>query len=312
MHDHHRADEHPHHERGGSSRALALALTLTLGYSAVEAISGWAAGSLALLSDAGHMLTDSASLGLAAVAAWLAKRPPSYRHSYGLGRAETLAALFNALLMVVVVAAITAAAVGRFLNPTPVHGGLVTLVALIGLGVNLGAAWLLIGGRPNINVRGALIHVLGDLLGSVAALVSGMVILHTGWTLVDPLLSLAIALLILVSSLRLLRDALHALLDGVPAELDLATVGRAMAEVEGVRSVHDLHIWSLSAETTALSAHVVLRRMDDWGEVLTRLRHLLAARFDIDHITLQPETLETVVTFDPHVRGDRPEIGIYP
>ncbi len=330
MHDHHhRGHDHPHHVYPSSSRALALALALTLGYAAVEAIAGWAAGSLALLSDAGHMLTDSGSLALAAAAAWLAQRPPSRRHSYGLGRAETLAALINALLMVAVVAAISAAAAGRFLNPTPVRGDLVTLVALVGLGVNLGAAWLLMGGLSpgpalagggdlqvpagrNINVRGALLHVLGDLLGSIAALVSGVVILHTGWTPVDPLLSLAIALLILISSLRLLRDALHALLDGVPPDLDLATVGRAMAGVKGVRSVHDLHIWSLSAEHTALSAHVVLRRLEDWGEVLTRLRTLLATQFRIDHITLQPEILETAVTFDPQARAVRPPSGAEP
>jgi cobalt-zinc-cadmium efflux system protein len=323
MHDH-RHHDHPHPDPGSARRALSLALVLTLGFAAVEALGGWWAGSLALLSDAGHMLTDSASLALATVAAWLAQRPPSRRHSYGLGRAETLAALLNAVLMVVVVAAIAAAALGRFLDPVPVRGDLVTLIALVGLGVNLGAAWLLMGGQAplagpasggevqalagrNINVRGALLHVLGDLLGSVAALVSGLVILHTGWTPVDPLLSLGIALLILISSLRLLRDALHSLLDGVPPELDLAAVGRTMASVEGVRSVHDLHIWSLSAEHTALSAHVVLRRMADWREVLSRLQALLAERFGIGHITLQPEIEETPVAFDPQSRAARPQ-----
>jgi len=310
VHDHHHeGHEHEHehghhhdHHHGGSGRVLALALTLTLGFSVVEALAGWVGGSLALLSDAGHMVTDSASLGLAALAAWLAQRPPSERHSYGLGRAETLAALFNALLMIAVVVAISAAAVGRFMHPTPVRGDLVTVVALIGLGINLGVAWLLMGGRDNLNVRGALLHVLGDLLGSVAALVSGVVILHTGWTPVDPILSLVIAVLILGSSLRLLREALHALLDGVPQGLDLAAVGRAMAGVKGVRSVHDLHIWSLSAEQRALSAHVVLRRMDDWEAVLGRLRGLLASRYGIDHVTLQPESQETLVPFDPHAR----------
>jgi cobalt-zinc-cadmium efflux system protein len=323
MRDHHHpGHDHARRDPGSADRALAFALALTLGYATVEAIAGWMAGSLALLSDAGHMLTDSLSLALAAAAAWLARRPPSRRHSYGLGRAETLAALLNAMLMVLVVAAISAAAVGRLLNPTPVRGDLVTLVACVGLGVNVGAAWLLMGSRSphpgpasggdfpipagrNINVRGALLHVIGDLLGSVAALVSGVVIVHTGWYPMDPLLSLAIALLILFSSLRLLRDALHLLLDGVPPELELAEVGRAMAEVEGIRSVHDLHIWSLAAETKALSAHVVVRRMEDWGEVLNRCRDLLVARFGIDHITLQPETLEAVVTLNPHTRAGR-------
>jgi cobalt-zinc-cadmium efflux system protein len=301
---HHLEHQGGHHDHGDApGRTLMLAVALTLGYALVEVAAGWAAGSLALMSDAGHMLTDSASLALAAAAAWLARRPPSRRHTYGLGRAEALAALVNALLMVGVVAAIAAASVGRFLVPAPVRGDLVTWVALIGLGVNLGAAWLLMGRRSNINVRGALLHVLGDLLGSVAALISGVVILYTGWTPVDPLLSLAIAVLILVSSLRLLREALHALLDGVPPDLELAAVGTAMAGVDGVRSVHDLHIWSLSGESRALSAHVVLRRMGDWGRVLERLRDLLAERFHIDHVTLQPEAQETRVSFDPHSRG---------
>jgi cobalt-zinc-cadmium efflux system protein len=272
-----------------------LAVGLTLGYAVVEAVGGWLAGSLALLSDAGHMLTDSTALGLAALAASLARRPPSPRHSYGLGRLETLAALFNALLMMALLTGVSAAAVDRLLDPAPVRGSIVTWIALIGLFVNIAAAWLLMGRRDNVNVRAALLHVMGDLLGSIAALVSGVVILYTGWMPIDPILSLFIALLILVSSLRLLREVLHTLLEGVPMHLDLEEVGRAMAGVEGVLSVHDLHIWSLSAETTALSAHVVLRRIDGWEPVFGRLRELLAERFGIEHLTLQPEPVETVL-----------------
>lgn len=293
MHDHihPRGDEH----RTDSRRLLTLAVGLTLGYAVVEAVGGWLSGSLALLSDAGHMLTDSTALGLAALAAWMARRPPSPRHSYGLGRLETLAALVNALLMLALLTGITAAAVGRLLDPPPVRGGIVTWIALVGLFINIAAAWLLMGGRGNLNVRAALLHVMGDLLGSVAALVSGVVILYTGWAPIDPILSLFIVLLILVSSLRLLRQVLHTLLEGVPMDLDLEQVGRAMAGVDGVLSVHDLHIWSLSAETTALSAHVVLRRIDGWEPVLGRLRELLAGRFGIEHVTLQPEPLEAIV-----------------
>jgi cobalt-zinc-cadmium efflux system protein len=299
MHDH----VHPHEPlRSDSRRVLTLALALTLGYAAVEAVGGWLSGSLALLGDAGHMLTDSSALGLAAIAAWLAKRPPSHRHSYGLGRLETLAALFNALLMVVLVTAVSAAAVARLLNPPPVQGAIVTWIALIGLFVNIAAAWLLMGGSGNLNVRAALLHVMGDLLGSIAALISGVVILYTGWTPIDPILSLFIVLLILISSLRLLREVVHTLLEGVPLHLNLAEVGRAMADVDGALSVHDLHIWSVSAETTALSAHVVLRRIDDWEPVLGRLRDLLAQRFGIDHVTLQPEPVETIVQLDPRAR----------
>jgi cobalt-zinc-cadmium efflux system protein len=296
MHDHAHPHCHAHGRPGADSRRLlTFALLLTLGYAAVEALGGWISGSLALLSDAGHMLTDSSALGLAALAAWMARRPPSARHSYGFGRFETLAALFNALLMVALVVAISAAAVSRLLDPPPVQGGIVTGVALIGLFVNMAAAWLLMGGRGNVNVRAALLHVFGDLLGSVAALISGVVIVVTGWNPIDPILALFVVALILFSSLRLLREVISTLLEGVPIHLDLTEVGHAMAGAEGVLSVHDLHIWSLSAETTALSAHVVLRRIDGWEPVLAGLRKLLSERFGIDHVTLQPEPLETLI-----------------
>ncbi len=287
-HHHH---PHGHHHHGvGSHRVLVLVLTLTLGYALVEAVAGWWAGSLALLGDAAHMLTDSLALGLAAAAAWLALRPPSPRHTYGLGRLEPLAALCNALFMVGLVAMICAEAVERLQTPQPVHGGAVAGVASIGLLINVAAAWLLAGGRDNLNVRAALLHVIGDLLGSVAALISGVVIVYTGWTRVDPILSLLISVLILFSSLRVLREALHNMMEGVPLHLNLQSIGHAMAEVDGVRSVHDLHVWSLSAERAALSAHVVLDDMSSWHEVLARLRDLLRTRFAIDHVTLQPET----------------------
>ena len=264
-------------------------LGLTLGFAALEAVAGWWSGSLALTGDAGHMLTDSTALGLAAFAAWLAARPPSPRHSYGLGRAEVLAALFNGLFMLAVVIAIVIAAVERVRDPQPVAGGVVMAVAAVGLGVNVGVIYLLSRGEQTLNTRGALLHVLGDLLGSVAALIAGAVVHFTGWTPIDPLLSVAICVLILISSLRLLREVLHVIMEGVPAHLDLAAVGRAMAGVAGVDSVHDLHIWTLSSGRVALSAHLVVERMDEWDGVLTAERTLLAERFGIDHATLQPE-----------------------
>lgn len=297
MHEHHHHGAHQGHGHGvpDSRRILTTAVVITLGFALVEAVAGWWAGSLALMSDAGHMLTDSTALGLAAVAAWLARRPPSHRHSFGLGRMETLTALFNALFMVALVSVISAVAVQRLLEPAPVQGGVVAWIAFLGLLVNLIVAWLLMGGRRNANVRGALLHVFGDLLGSIAALVSGVVILHTGWTPIDPILSVFVALLILISAMRLLGETLHTLLEGVPRHLDLQDVGQTMAASEGVVSVHDLHIWSLSGEKTALSAHIVLRRIEDWEPVLQDLQRLLAERFGVEHVTLQPEALEVVV-----------------
>lgn len=294
-HNHHQ-HEHGHHHRVSSHRILMLVLVLTMGYSLVEAMAGWWSGSLALLGDAAHMLTDSLALGIAAFAAWLASRPPSPRHTYGLGRAESLAALINALFMIVLVTVICAEAVDRLRTPQPVHGGTVAGVALIGLLINIIAAWLLAGGRNNLNIRAALLHVMGDLLGSVAALVSGVVILYTGWTSIDPILSFFISALLLYSGLRLLREALQNMMEGVPLHLSQESIGHAMAQVEGVQSVHDLHVWSLSADRSALSAHVVLADLSAWTDILASLQSILRERFAIDHVTLQPEIC--VQTFD--------------
>lgn len=290
----HRHEHHAHHF-SATGRTLLLALLVTAGYSVVEALAGWWAGSLALLGDAGHMVTDAAALGIATFAAWLAKTAPSERHSFGLVRVEFVAALANAVFMLIVVVGISVAAIERLLTPTPVNGEAVTLVAALGFGVNLAVAWLLSRGERNLNVRGALLHVLGDLLGSVAAIISGAVISVTGWTPVDPILSLFIVILILFSSLRLLREALHGLMEGVPFSVSLPEIGRAMAATEAVVSIHDLHIWSLSSNRIALSAHVVLADMADWDAVLMRLRHLLCERYGIDHLTLQPEPETAVV-----------------
>ena len=288
-HDHHHADAGPR---------LIWALLLTLGFAAIEAVAGFWSGSLALLGDAGHMVTDSASLGLAAFAVWLARRPPSRRHTYGLGRVETLAALLNVLFMVLVVVGISVAAIRRFLEPASINGEAVTLVAVVGLLVNVGVAWLLMHGEQTMNTRGALLHVLGDLLGSVAALVSGAVIMYTGWMPIDPLLSLLICLLVLVSSLRLLREVLRALLEGVPAHLSVDRIGQALAAVSGVSSVHDLHIWTLSSNRVALSAHLVVETLASWSEVLAAAQHVLAHE-GIAHATLQPELATQAVRWLP-------------
>ena len=293
----HGQHKHNHHHTGTGQR-LIWALLLTLGFAAVEAGAGFWSGSLALLGDAGHMVTDSASLGLAVVAAWLARRPSSHRHTYGLGRVETLAALLNVLFMVLVVVGISVAAIQRFLVPAAINGELVTLVAIVGLGINICVAWLLMHGEQTMNTRGALLHVMGDLLGSIAALVAGAVIVFTGWTPIDPLLSLLICLLVLGSSLRLLREVLRALLEGVPVHLSVEQVGQALASVPGVRSVHDLHIWTLSSNRIALSAHLLVDSIDQWPEVLATARHELLHQ-GISHITLQPESSVSTVHWLP-------------
>lgn len=284
--------EHDHHHVDRSSRQLFLALFFTLGFAGVEAVTGWFANSLALMGDAGHMVTDSVSLGLAALAARLARRPASETLSYGFGRAEVVSAMVNAFFMLAIVAGIVFNAIGRITNPPEVKGMMVLVVAAIGLVVNIAVAWILSRGERTINIRGAMLHVMGDLLGSVAALTSGAVILLTGWTPVDPLLSLFISALILVSALRLLLEAFHVVMEGVPPEINLAEVGQSMAGVNGVRSVHDLHIWRLDSHTVALSAHVIVDKLAVWEPVLRNLKQHLEDQYHIDHITLQPETVE--------------------
>lgn len=300
---HHSVDHHDHHHHHAHAHAsgtlLNWAVALTLGFAAVEAVGGWWAGSLALLSDAGHMVSDSAALALAAFAAWLAARPPSATHSYGLGRAEVVAAIFNALLMLAIVAGITYAALQRFSAPQPVASGAVIAIAVVGLAVNLVLAWLLSRGEQTLNLRAALLHVLGDLLGSVAALAAGVVIWLTGWTPIDPLLSLLICVLILVSTVRLLRDSLRVVMEGVPQHLVLSDVGRSMAGVANVRSVHDLHIWTLSSGKIALSAHVVIDDLQQWHSVLPALNSLLHDRYHIEHATLQPECATHILRRQP-------------
>lgn len=287
--DHGHGHTHDHAHPAPTGRLLIFALALTLGFAGIEVAAGWWAGSLALLGDAGHMVTDSLALAIAAIASIVARRPPSQRHSYGLGRVEALAALANGVTMLAVVGWITWQAVVRLVTPVAVHGEAVSVVALIGLLINLLVAWLLSRGGHDLNTRAALIHVLGDLLGSVAALAAGVMIMLTGWTPIDPLLSMLISGLILASTLRLLRTVLSTLLEGVPDGLSLVEIGQAMAAVPGVASVHDLHIWSLGSHQIALSAHVVVDRPEHWPTVLLRLRSLLATRHKIEHATLQPE-----------------------
>lgn len=300
-HHHHHEDAHDHghhHHHAAQGTTLIVALGLTLGFAVVEAISGWISNSLALLGDAGHMASDAFALGLAALAAWLARKPPSPRHSYGMVRAEIVVATINGVFMLIIVFSIVSAAIERMSSPQQVDAGTVILVALIGLCVNILVAWVLMRGEQSLNIRGALLHVMGDLLGSVAALVSGIVIYFSGWMLIDPLLSVLICVLILVSTLRLLREVLHVIMEGVPLHLDLEKVGKTMASVQGVKSVHDLHIWTLASGSVALSAHVVLDSMDNWQAILRDMQHVLEHEYHIDHVTLQP-TLAGADVFVP-------------
>jgi cobalt-zinc-cadmium efflux system protein len=288
-----------------------VAFAVTFAYALVELAGGIWSGSLALASDAGHMFSDALALALAAGAAWLARRPPGLKHSYGLARAEVIGATLNGLLMLVIIVVLVVEAVQRLLDPRPVMAVAVMVIAAIGLVVNAGVAFILSRGHRDLNVRGALVHVMGDLVSSVAALIAGAVIYATGWLTIDPILSLVIAVLILVSTLRLLRDTLHVLMEGVPAAVDLAEIGGTLAAVQGVSIVHDLHVWSIGSNRHALSAHLEIERLEEWPVILQSAQAVLRERFGVDHVTLQPELVpalrlprQATVTLWP--RGQRP------
>jgi cobalt-zinc-cadmium efflux system protein len=299
MHDHgnhqHSGHSHAQHRESTGSRfgsgALLAGLCLTLIFAVVELVSGWVFGSLALMSDSGHMFSDATALAIALVASRIALRPPGSKHTYGFARAEVVAAFINGLLLLAIVVTIFVEAVRRLQNPQPVSGAGVMIVAALGLVVNFGVLYLLGHGERNLNTRAATLHVLGDLIGSVAALTAGAVIYVTGWKPIDPLLSIVISVLILVSTVRMLREALHVLMEGVPLEIDLSDVGNALAEIEGVHSVHDLHIWTIASGHIALSAHVDVNQLESWPAMLEKIRSLAWSRFRIDHVTVQPETV---------------------
>jgi cobalt-zinc-cadmium efflux system protein len=301
-HHHH----HGHAHKSGRPAYLA-ALSLTLIYAFVELAGGVWSDSLALASDAGHMFADSLALALAAGAAWLARRPPGLKHSYGLARAEVIGATLNGLLMLGIIVVLVVEAVQRLLEPRPVMAGAVMVIAAVGLVINAAVAFVLSRGHSSdLNVRAALIHVFGDLVSSLAAVIAGAVIYFTGWVLIDPILSLVIAGLILITTLGLLRDTLHVLMEGVPSAVDLAEIGTSLAGVQGVATVHDLHVWSIGSDRAALSAHVEIGHLDDWPRILEASRELLHHRYGIDHVTLQPELARAHATVTVWPRGQRP------
>jgi cobalt-zinc-cadmium efflux system protein len=288
---HHGDSRYTHRAPAHGARALAIAVALTLGYALVELIGGLWSGSLALLADAGHMATDSAALLFALAANFIARRPVSDRHSFGLARVEVVAAFVNALAMLGVVAWIFVEAIDRLRNPVPVKGLGVFVIAGVGLAINVAVAWTLSRERENVNTRAALIHVLGDLLGSVAAIAAGVVIYFGGPLMADPLLSMFVAALILRSTFGVLRETTLVLLDSVPAGVDYNKVGAALARIPGVKSVHDLHVWAMVPGRSALSAHLLVDDIAHWPAILRRARLVLQRDFGIDHVTLQPEWL---------------------
>jgi cobalt-zinc-cadmium efflux system protein len=278
------------HDHSGDRRKLAGALALIVGLLVAEIAVGIVAGSLALLADAGHMLTDAAALALALVAAAVAARPPGGSWTFGFRRVEILAALANGITLALVGIWIVYEAGRRLVSPTDVHGGLVLVLAGAGIAVNLVAAALLAGpSRKSLNIRGAFLHVATDVAAFAGTAVAGILILLTGWDRFDPLASLAVAALIFWSSATLLRESSRILLDVSPGEMPPDEVAEAMLAVSDVVEVHDLHVWTVGSGFPSLSAHVLVRPEGDCHEARRELAAMLAERFGLEHTTLQVE-----------------------
>ncbi len=273
----------------GVIRRLWWVLGLTATFMIVEALGGWLAGSLALLADAGHMLTDVGALGLSLLTAWIARRPASDEKTYGYQRWEILAALINGTALFGIAGWVVVEAVRRLQQPPPVRVGLFLGVALAGLAVNLVSLWILHGThRHNLNTRGAYLHILGDILGSLGAIGAAAVIAITGWRMADPLISIAISLLILVGAFRLLRESTDILLEGVPKNVSMLEVQRRMLGIQGVTAVHDLHVWTVTSGMVAMSGHAVVPDLGAHPEVLDGIRSQMAG-LGIGHVTIQLE-----------------------
>ena len=290
-HRHDHGHDHASDVNEGSERRVLWVMILTGVFMVAEAVGGLLSGSLALLADAGHMLTDSAALALAWFAFRLGRRDADAQRTYGFHRFQILAAFVNGIALFVIAAWIVVEAVGRMISPVAVMGTEMFVIAVAGLLVNIAAFAILHGGeRKNLNVQGALLHVLGDLLGSVAAIVAALVIMQTDWTPIDPILSVLVALLILRSAWKIVRRSGHVLLEGTPEDLDPAVIGEALkACIPDILDVHHVHAWSLTPERPLVTLHATVGEGADQGAVLRAIQAELSRRLGVHHATIQLE-----------------------
>jgi cobalt-zinc-cadmium efflux system protein len=278
-------------ERHTETRRLIWASAISALYFIAEVVAGFLTNSLALLSDAGHMLSDIGAMALSLFAFRMAKRPATHQSTYGFHRVEILAALFNGLSLWLIVGIIFASAYNRFAQPPVVESFGMMVVAVVGLFVNIAAAAMLHGRhRHNLNLRGAFLHVVSDAVGSVGAIAAGIIMLTTGWYLADPLISIFIGGLILFSSWSLVKDSVSVLMQSVPKGIQLEEVRLTIEAVDGVSKVHDLHIWAVTSDIFTLSAHAVVTNGEDFHQVLNNIEETLKERFNIEHTTIQLET----------------------
>ncbi|MEP6730143.1 MAG: cation diffusion facilitator family transporter [bacterium] len=290
-HDHGHGHAHSHADDGSNARRLAVVLALTALYMLAEAIGGWLSHSLALIADAGHMLSDVAALGLSLFAVWISRRPPTPTRSYGYHRTEILAALANAATLIVISVWVCIEAYRRMYAPPQVAGKVVMAIAAGGFLINVAGMWVLSGGRSsNLNIRGAWLHVATDALGNIGTVAAGAAVAYLGWLWADPVASVFIALLVCWSAWALLMESLDVLMEGTPSGIDPAKVRDALVTVVGVQAVHDLHIWSITSGRVSMSAHVDVDGSRPDRDVLPDLCSTLREEFGITHVTLQLES----------------------
>jgi cobalt-zinc-cadmium efflux system protein len=282
-----------HHSRAHAAsynRAFVIGIALNVAFVLVEAFYGWQADSLALLSDAGHNLSDVLGLLMAWGGFYLARLRPNRKHTYGWGRATILAALFNALILLIAIGGIVWEAISRFSHPVPIQGGVVMLVAAVGVVINGITAWMFMSGnKDDLNLRGAFLHMAADALVSLGVVIAGALFIWTGWVWLDPAISLVIAVLVLLGTWGLLRQSLHLTLDGVPASIELDTVKSFLSALPDVSEVHDLHVWAMSTSETALTVHLVMCNGHPGDDFLNHVAEELHHDFAIEHATIQIE-----------------------
>ncbi len=278
------------HGQANYNRAFVIGIALNSGFVILETLYGFLAHSLALLADAGHNLSDVLGLLLALGASILARRPATQRHTYGLRRSSILAALFNAMFLLIAVGGIAWEAVQRFSNPSPVAGGTVIGVAAVGIVINTATALMFMSGRRDLNIQGAFLHMASDAIVSLGVLLAGIAILITGWLWFDPVVSLIIVAVIVFGTWELLRDSINLALDAVPQNIEPLAVRTYLAELPGVAQIHDLHIWAMSTTETALTAHLVMPAGYPGDAFLARICQALHDQFGIEHTTIQVET----------------------
>ncbi|OAH52906.1 MULTISPECIES: cation diffusion facilitator family transporter [Bacillaceae] len=286
---HSHSHDHSHHHGSSNKSALKWAFFLISTYMIVEVIGGIMTNSLALLSDAGHMLSDAAALGLSYVALTFGQRAASSKKTYGYKRFEILAAFINGITLMAISVYIFFEAYQRLINPPEVISGGMLIISILGLVVNIVAAFILMRGDKdeNLNVRSAFLHVIGDMLGSVGAIIAALFIMFLGWNLADPIASIIVAILIIISGYRVTRDSFHILMEGAPLNMDIQEVKNKLLSLDEVKEVHDLHVWSITSDFPALSCHLVINQDEDYQMVLSKAKKLLLDEFHLHHVTIQ-------------------------